>query len=62
MIRVVIALRRACSADRTVTLARTSYHPLMAKLVFGMSQSLDGYVDDAARIGDDVVRLTYVPA
>ena len=29
-------------------LARTSYHPLMARLVFGMSQSLDGYVDDAA--------------
>jgi len=48
MIRAVIALRRAYSADRTVTLARTSYHPLMAKLVFGMSQSLDGYVDDAA--------------
>jgi len=24
------------------------YDPLMAKLVFGMSQSLDGYVDDAA--------------
>ena len=29
-------------------LARTSYRPLMATLVFGMSQSLDGYVDDAA--------------
>ena len=29
-------------------LPRTRYHPLMAKLVFGMSQSLDGYVDDAA--------------
>jgi hypothetical protein len=27
---------------------RTSYRSLMAKLVFGMSQSLDGYVDDAA--------------
>ena len=27
---------------------RTSYDPLMARLVFGMSQSLDGYVDDAA--------------
>lgn len=50
----------------------------MAKLVFGMNQSLDGYVDHMAfgpgpprpplrpmssdRIGEDVLRLSYVPA
>ena len=51
----------------------------MARLVFGMNQSLDGYVDHMAfaddrrprpplrlmandRIGEDVVRLAYVPA
>src|SRR5438874_1580045 len=37
-----------CKCGVTTTLARTSYRRLMAKLVFGMSQSLDGYVDDAA--------------
>ena len=63
--------------------ARPSYRPLMAKLVFGMSQSLDGYFRPYVlrggkpyfasarpplrlvatdRIGEDVVRLTYVPA
>ena len=31
-----------------VALVRTSYHLLMARLVFGMMQSLDGYVDDTA--------------
>jgi hypothetical protein len=50
----------------------------MARLVFGMNQSLDGYVDHMAfapsptlfpprlmahdRIGEDVIRLAYVPA
>jgi len=57
----------------------------MAKLVFGMNQSLDGYVDHhpvvlgrgkpffagprpplrlvaSDRIGENVIRLTYVPA
>ena len=37
---------------------RTSYHPLMAKLVFGMSQSLDGYVDDTAGAVIDPVFLS----
>ena len=40
----------------------------MAKLVFGMNQSLDGYVRPRLRlmahdrIGEDVIRLAYVPA
>ena len=37
----------------------------MAKLVFGMNQSLDGYVDHLVTselMGEDVIRLTYVPA
>src|SRR6185437_10132598 len=37
-----------CSRSAATGRSPQSYHRLMAKLVFGMSQSLDGYVDDAA--------------
>src|SRR5580765_1446224 len=42
------AVRRFLRLTTCGPMRGTSYHPLMAKVVFGMSQSLDGYVDDAA--------------